>query len=134
MAHSIHFIETISLSPYRIPYNSWITSAQHRCASAQQLICKRTTAVVRFTTASFPRTDIISSNNFHYILRQLLILFSIAYPITYDRLSYYLRLLILLLTSAYPITYNNRRYLLAAVILFAFVWHRGDIKWQCTNK
>ena len=29
MAHSIHFIETISLSPYRIPYNSWITSAQH---------------------------------------------------------------------------------------------------------
>ena len=117
MAHSIHFIETISLSPYRIPYNSWITSAQ-------QLICKRTTAVVRFTTASFPRTDIISSNNFHYILRQLLILFSIAYPITYDRLSYYLRLLILLLTSAYPITYNNRRYLLAAVILFAFVWHQ----------
>ena len=117
MAHSIHFIETISLSPYRIPYNSWITSAQQR-------ICKRTTAVVRFTTASFPRTDIISSNNFHYILRQLLILFSIAYPITYDRLSYYLRLLILLLTSAYPITYNNRRYLLAAVILFAFVWHQ----------
>ena len=117
MAHSIHFIETISLSPYRIPYNSWITSAQ-------QLICKRTTAVVRFTTASFPRTDIISSNNYHYILRQLLILFPIAYPITYDRLSYYLRLLILLLTSAYPITYNNRRYLLAAVILFAFVWHQ----------
>lgn len=89
MAHSIHFIETISLSPYRIPYNSWITSAQH-------LMCVRTTAVVRFTTASFPRTDIISSNNFHYILRQLLILFSIAYPITYDYLSYYLRALILL--------------------------------------
>lgn len=117
MAHSIHFIETISLSPYRIPYNSWITSAQH-------LMCVRTTAVVRFTNASFPRTDIISSNNFHYILRQLLILFSIAYPITYDRLSYYLRLLILLLTSAYPITYNDRRYLLTAVILFAFVWHQ----------
>ena len=37
MAHSIHFIETISLSPYRIPYNSWITSAQH-------LMCVRTTA------------------------------------------------------------------------------------------
>ena len=99
MAHSIHFIETISLSPYRIPYNSWITSAQH-------LMCVRTTAVVRFTTASFPRTDIISSNNYHYILRQLLILFSITYPITYDRLSYYLQQLNLLLTTTYDTCRN----------------------------
>lgn len=96
MAHSIHFIETISLSPYRISYNSWITSAQH-------LMCVRTTAVVRFTTASFPRTNIISSNNFHYILRQLLILFSTAYPITYDRLSYYLRQPAILASISQPI-------------------------------
>ena len=50
-----------------------------------------TTAVVRFIKATVPKTDIISSINYHNILRQLLILFSIAYPITYDRLSYYLQ-------------------------------------------
>mgnify|MGYP004514629915 CR=1 FL=1 len=117
MAHSIHFIETISLSPYRIPYNSWITSAQH-------LMCVRTTADMQAHNSCCAVYNCIVSKNRHYIFQQLLILFSIAYPITYDRLSYYLRLLILLLTSAYPITYNNRRYLLAAVILFAFVWHQ----------
>lgn len=95
MAHSIHFIETISLSPYRIPYNSWITSAQH-------LMCGFQLHRFQEQTLYLPTTSIIYFDNFSYCFQSL----------------------ILLLTTAYPITYNNRRYLLAAVILFAFVWHQ----------
>ena len=83
-----------------------LISANSRATSAQHLICVRTTAVVRFMKATVPKTDIISSNNYHYILRQLLILFSITYPITYDRLSYYLQQLNLLLTTTYDTCRN----------------------------
>ena len=117
MAHSIHFIETISLSPYRIPYNSWITSAQH-------LMCVRTTADMQPHNSCCAVYNCIVSKSRHYIFQQLPLYTSTTSHIVSNRLSYYLRLLILLLTSAYPITYNNRRYLLAAVILFAFVWHQ----------
>ena len=83
-----------------------LISANSRATSAQHLMCVRTTAVVRFMKATVPKTDIISSNNYHYILRQLLILFSITYPITYDRLSYYLQQLNLLLTTTYDTCRN----------------------------
>ena len=43
---------------------------------------------------------------YHYILRQLLILFSIAYPITYERLSYYLQQPAILAGISYPICHR----------------------------
>lgn len=81
MAHSIHFIETISLSPYRIPYNS--CCAVYNC---------------------------IVSKNRHYIFQQLPLYTSTTSHIVFNRLSYYLRPLILLLTITYPITYERLSY------------------------
>lgn len=89
MAHSIHFIETISLSPYRIPYNSWITSAQ-------QLLCGLQLHRFQEQTLYLPTTTIIYFDNFSYCFQSLILLLMTAYPITYDYLSYYLRALILL--------------------------------------
>ena len=89
MAHSIHFIETISLSPYRIPYNSWITSAQH-------LMCVRTTADMQAHNSCCAVYNCIVSKNRHYIFQQLPLYTSTTSHIVSNRLSYYLRPLILL--------------------------------------
>ena len=56
-------------------HNSWWTFAQ-------QLICKRTTAVVRFTIVYSPTTDTISSNNLSYIFQQLMPVLSAPLPIS----------------------------------------------------
>ena len=103
MAHSIHFIETISLSPYRIPYNSWITSAQH-------LMCVRTTADMQAHNSCCALYNCIVSKNRHYIFQQLPLYTSTTSHIVSNRLSYYLRPLILLLTITYPITYERLSY------------------------
>lgn len=103
MAHSIHFIETISLSPYRIPYNSWITSAQH-------LMCVRTTADMQVHNSCCAVYNCIVSKNRHYIFQQLPLYTSTTSHIVFNRLSYYLRPLILLLTITYPITYERLSY------------------------
>lgn len=62
------------------PHNNWWASAQH-------LICERTTAVVRLEILTFPKTDIISSDNFYYYFRQLMLLLSTAHHSTYNDLS-----------------------------------------------
>ena len=49
------------------------------CASAYQLLCKRTTAVVRLKTLTSPTTDINLSGNFSYMFQQLPLLFTIDY-------------------------------------------------------
>ena len=103
MAHSIHFIETISLSPYRIPYNSWITSAQH-------LMCVRTTADMQAHNSCCAVYESNSSKDRHYIFQQLPLYTSTTSHIVFNRLSYYLRPLILLLTITYPITYERLSY------------------------
>ncbi|MQN52044.1 hypothetical protein F7D81_07760 [Prevotella copri] len=51
------------------------------CASAYQLICKRTTAVVRLTEVTFPATYTYCSNNLSYLFRQLI-------KASYDAYSY----------------------------------------------
>ena len=45
------------------------------CASAYQLLCKRTTAVVRPTELTSPKTSTIFSDNFICLFRQLLLSF-----------------------------------------------------------
>ena len=47
------------------------------CASAYQLLCKRTTAVVRLEILTSPKTDINLSGNFSYMFLQLPLLFTI---------------------------------------------------------
>ena len=103
MAHSIHFIETISLSPYRIPYTRWITSAQH-------LMCVRTTAYMQAHNSCGAVYNCIVSKSRHYIFQQLPLYTSTTSHIVSNRLSYYLRPLILLLTITYPITYERLSY------------------------
>ena len=49
------------------------------CASAYQLLCKRTTAVVRLEILTSPTTGIHLSGNFSYMFRQLPLLFTIDY-------------------------------------------------------
>ena len=110
MAHSIHFIETISSSSYQILHNTWATSAQH-------LMCIRITADMQAHNSCCAVYNCIVSKNRDYIFQQLPLYTSTTSHIVFNRLSYYLRPLFLLLTITYPITYNNRRYLLAAVIL-----------------
>ena len=51
------------------------------CASAYQLLCKRTTAVVRLTEVTFPATYTYCSNNLSYFFRQLI-------KASYDAYSY----------------------------------------------
>ena len=114
MAHSIHFIETISLSPYRIPYNSWITSAQH-------LMCVRTTADMQAHNSCCAAYNCIVSKNRHYIFQQLPLYTSTTSHIVFNRLSYYLRPLILLLTITYP------TYLRALILLHIMT---DDTCWQ----
>lgn len=76
MAHSIHFIETISLSSYQIPHNTWATSAQlHRFLEQ---------------TLYLPTTTIIYFDNFSYCFQSLILLLTTAYPITYNNRRYLL--------------------------------------------
>ena len=103
MVHSIHFIETISLSPYQIPYNSWITSAQH-------LMCIRITADMQAHNSCCAVYESNVSKNRHYIFQQLPLYTSTTSHIVFNRLSYYLRPLILLLTITYPITHERLSY------------------------
>ena len=72
-------------------HNTW-------CASAQQLICKRTTAVVRFKVLTIQKTDIISSGNNSYIFRLLLLYFPAATPISFNHFSYIFQWLLILVT------------------------------------
>ncbi|MBD9058342.1 MAG: hypothetical protein EGR34_09485 [Prevotella sp.] len=63
---------------------SWCTAVGFRshntcCASAYQLLCKRTTAVVRLKTLTSPTTGIHLSGNYSYMFRQLPLLFTIDY-------------------------------------------------------
>ena len=67
-----------------LPHNRWMTSAQ-------QLICKRTTAVVRFTIVYYPTTDTISANNLSYISQQLIPVLSTPMSMGTDDFSYSLR-------------------------------------------
>ncbi|MQN62661.1 hypothetical protein F7D69_04795 [Prevotella copri] len=55
--------------------NSWRTTVGHRmhiscCACAYQLLCKRTTAVVRPEILTVSTTYSISSNNIYYLFQQ----------------------------------------------------------------
>ncbi len=84
MVHSIHFIETISLSPYQIPYNSWITSAQH-------LMCIRITADMQAHNSCCAVYESNVSKNRHYIFQQLPLYTSTTSHIVFNRLSYYLQ-------------------------------------------
>lgn len=61
-------------------HNSWVPSAQ-------QLMGICTTAVVRLEVLTFPKTDIISSDNFYYYFRQLMLFLSTAHHSTYNDLS-----------------------------------------------
>ena len=67
-----------------LPHNRGMTSAQ-------QLICKRTTAVVRFTIVYYPTTDTISANNLSYISQQLIPVLSTPMSMGTDDFSYSLR-------------------------------------------
>ena len=65
-----------------LPHNRGMTSAQ-------QLICKRTTAVVRFMIVTFPTTYTISSNNLSYIFQQLMPVLSAPLPISINAPIHY---------------------------------------------
>ena len=67
-----------------LPHNRGMTSAQ-------QLICKRTTAVVRSTIVYYTTTDTISANNLSYISQQLIPVLSIPMSMGTDDFSYSLR-------------------------------------------
>ena len=58
--------------------NSWCITVGQRmhnscCACAYQLLCKRTTAVVRPKILIVSITSAISSNNFSYLFQQLIL-------------------------------------------------------------
>ena len=65
-----------------LTHNTWMTSAQ-------QLICKRTTAVVRFMIVTVAPTSTISSNNVSYIFQQLMPVLSAPLPISIDAPIHY---------------------------------------------
>ena len=50
------------------------------CACAYQLLCKRTTAVVRPTILTVSTTSAISSNNFSYLFQQHILALPTTYP------------------------------------------------------
>ena len=64
----------------------------------RQLICKRTTAVVRFKVLTILKTGIISSGNYSYIFRLLLLYFPAATPISFNHISYIFQWLLILVT------------------------------------
>ena len=73
--------------------NSWCITVGQRlhnscCASAYQLLCKRTTAVVRPKILTVSTTYPISSSNLFYLLQQLILSLTATYPISFSNLSY----------------------------------------------
>ncbi|MBD9057895.1 MAG: hypothetical protein EGR34_07160 [Prevotella sp.] len=61
------------------------------CASAYQLVCKRTTAVVRFEKTMTPETRINLSDNFHCFFGQLLLLLSMTYVASNNNATSFVR-------------------------------------------
>ena len=66
--------------------------------TAQQLDSIRTTAVVRFKVLTILKTGIISSGNYSYIFRLLLLYFPAATPISFNHISYIFQWLLILVT------------------------------------
>ncbi|MBM0155918.1 hypothetical protein F8Q88_07605 [Prevotella copri] len=58
------------------------------CACAYQLLCKRTTGVVRPKILTVSTTYPISSNNFFCLFLQLLLSLPATYPISFGNISY----------------------------------------------
>ena len=70
--------------------NSWRTTVGHRmhiscCASAYQLLCKRTTAVVRPEILTVSTTYSISSNNIFYLFQQHILALPTTYPSSFNK-------------------------------------------------
>lgn len=74
MAHSIHFIETISLSPYRIPYNCIVSKNRHYIFQQLPLYTSTTSHIV--------------FNRLSYYLRPLILLHIITDDTCWQQLSY----------------------------------------------
>ena len=73
--------------------NSWcITDGQRMhnrcCACAYQLLCKRTTAVVRPKIQTVSTTYPISINNRYYLYQQQIQSLSITWPISFNNMTY----------------------------------------------
>ena len=81
MAHSIHFIETISLSPYQMLHNTWATSAQ-------QLLCGLQLHRFQEQTLYLPTTTIIYFDNFSYCFQSLILLLTTTGDTCWHQLSY----------------------------------------------
>ncbi|MQN42051.1 hypothetical protein F7D77_00120 [Prevotella copri] len=58
------------------------------CACAYQLLCKRTTAVVRPKILTVSTTYPFSSNNLFYLFQQHILSLSASYPISFSVISY----------------------------------------------
>ena len=118
MAHSIHFIETISLSPYRIPYNSWITSAQH-------LMCVRTTADMQAHNSCCAVQGINNPEDRYYIFWQLLL---------------YLPITSIILSCCYSYIFQSHLLYLSMIIdtsnyrpFWWYLWHQWHL-WHLFSK
>ena len=73
--------------------NGWCITVDYRmhnrcCACAYQLLCKRTTAVVRPKILTVSTTYPISSNNLFYLFQQHILSLSATYPISFSDISY----------------------------------------------
>ncbi|MQN83516.1 hypothetical protein F7D74_05870 [Prevotella copri] len=58
------------------------------CACAYQLLCKRTTAVVRPKILTVSTTYPISSNNLFCLFQQLILSLPITYPISFGNITH----------------------------------------------
>jgi len=79
------------------------------CACAYQLLCKRTTAVVRPKILTVSTTYPISSNNISYLFQQHILSLPTTYPISSNNISYLFQQHILSLSTTYPISSNNKK-------------------------
>ena len=73
--------------------NSWCITVGYRmhnrcCACAYQLLCKRTTAVVRPEILTVSTTYPISSNNLFYLFQQHILSLSASYPISFSDITH----------------------------------------------
>ncbi len=86
ITYSIFSDNFICLFRQLLPYSAIVSYAHNRCcASAYQLLCKRTTAVVRPTELTSPITYSIFSDNFICLFRQLLPYSAIvSYALSFD--------------------------------------------------
>ena len=72
---------------------SWRITVGHRmhnscCACAYQLLCKRTTAVVRPTILTVSTTYSISSDNFSYLFQQHILSLPTTSTISFNNMTY----------------------------------------------